>query len=93
MQANWGYEKSGHFHEFYHLGRMYSIVSRFSVFSRIRVDGKFFPIIKKFLFEKSQNVIEKPLRNIRELLLTPPERGEWALSSWVKIINIKGGVN
>ena len=33
-------------------------------------------------FEKSQNLIERSFRNTKQLLLTPPEWGERALSIW-----------
>ena len=38
---------------------------------------------KCFFFIKPQNLIEKPFRNTQQHLLTPPGRGERALSIWV----------
>ena len=37
---------------------------------------------KKVFFEKSQNIIERPFRNTQQLFLTPPDRGERAISTW-----------
>ena len=40
------------------------------------------PDIKKIVLQKSQNFIERPFRNTQQRLLTPPERGERAISTW-----------
>ena len=60
---------------------------RFSDFSKIRPARKKIPIIKKNFFSQSQNYIERPFRNTQQHILTPPDRGERALSSWVEIKN------
>ena len=54
----------------------------FQIFRKFDQPGKKIWSSKIIFFKKSQNFIERPFRNTQQRLLTPPERGERAISTW-----------
>ena len=60
----------------------FSKIRDFQIFRKFDQLKKKNPIIKKKYLSKSQNFIEIPFRNTQQRLLTPPERGERAISTW-----------